>query len=161
MQGSSTQPTTEFTTNMDTLISDLHNFAKSDSVLGTPITVGDKTLVPIMSVTFGYGTTGAGGKMATGTNSNASASGIGLGARVSANGIVVIDKNNVQVLPTNEKNNMSQMMEKIPQAVASMSQGMMGGGAQGQQQGGAQNQQASGQAGQMNAQQGQQKGQQS
>lgn len=161
MQGSSTQSTTEFTTNMDTLISDLHNFAKSDSVLGTPITVGDKTLVPIMSVTFGYGTTGAGGKMTTGTSSNASASGIGLGARVSANGIVVIDKNNVQVLPTNEKNNMSQMMEKIPQAVASMSQGMMGGGAQGQQQGSAQNQQASGQAGQMNAQQGQQKGQQS
>lgn len=162
MQGNTTQGNTDFSTNMDTLISDLHNFAKSDSVLGTPITVEDKTLIPLMSVTFGYGTTGASGKMASGAGTNASTGGVGLGARVAANGVVVIDKNSVQVLPTNEKNNMGQLMDKIPQAISGMGQGMMGGSAQGQQ-GGTQNQQTQGQAqqaGQANAQQNTQKGQQ-
>ncbi|MDP4089836.1 MAG: spore germination protein GerW family protein [Bacillota bacterium] len=157
MQGTSTQNTADFTANMDTLISDLHNFAKSDSVLGAPLTVGDKTLVPLMSVTFGYGTTGSSGKAPAGAGSNVSMGGIGLGARVSANSVVVIDKNSVQVLPTNEKTNMGQMMDKIPQALSSMGQSMMGGGAQGQQQGGAQGQQNAGQS-QQSGQQSSQKG---
>ena len=130
-----------FTQNMDTLFSDLHNLVKSDTVLGTPVPVGDKTLVPVMSVTLGYGSTGM-GKKSQSDNTTNSSNGIGLGARVSTNAVVVIDKNSVQMLPVNEKSNMGQIMEKLPEAISNMTQGMkqMGGqigqmGQQGGQQG--------------------------
>lgn len=42
--------TTSFSENLDTLFSDLHNLVKSDTVLGTPVSVGDKTLVPVMVI---------------------------------------------------------------------------------------------------------------
>lgn len=142
---------TSLSQNLDTLFSDLHNLVKSDTVLGNPVSVGDKTLVPVMAVTLGYGTTGMGTKM--GNNSNASSNGIGLGARVSTSAVMVIDKDSVTMHSVTEKGNMATMMEKIPQALAGMGQSMtgMGQGQQGQQQGQQQNQ------GQQGSQQNQQK----
>jgi uncharacterized spore protein YtfJ len=123
----------------------LHNLVKSDTVLGNPVTVGEKTLVPVMAVTLGYGSTGMGTKM--GSSSNASSNGIGLGARVSTSAVMVIDKEGVTMHAVNEKGNVSAMMEKIPQALAGMGKGMSGmgmsQGQQGQQQGEQHNQQSS------------------
>jgi uncharacterized spore protein YtfJ len=132
---------TSFSQNLDTLFSDLHNLVKSDTVLGTPVSVGDKTLVPVMAVTLGYGSTGMGTKV--GNNSNASSNGIGLGARVSTSAVMVIDKDNVTMHSVTEKGNMAALMEKVPQALAGMGQNMTGmsQGQQGQQQSQTQGQQ--------------------
>lgn len=131
---------TNFTQNMDALFSDLQNFVKTDSVIGSPVTVGDKTLVPVMSVTLGYGSTGMAKKQQS-DSTNAS-NGVGLGAKISTNAVVVIDKDSVSMLPVNEKNNMGQLMDKLPQALTSLGQNMMSQGAnQGQQQNQMQNQQ--------------------
>lgn len=129
-----------FTQNMDTLFSDLQNFVKTDSVIGSPVTVGDKTLVPVMSVALGYGSTGM-AKRQQSDNTNAS-NGVGLGAKISTSAVVVIDKDSVSMLPVNGKNNMGQLMDKLPQALTSLGQNMMSQGAnQGQQQNQMQNQQ--------------------
>lgn len=120
---------TEFTQNMDTLFSDLQNFTKTESILGNPLTVGDRTLVPVMSVTLGYGSAGMGTKVQQPTTSNSS-SGIGLGAKIATSAVVVLETNGVSLLPVDGKSNMGQLMDKIPQAIASMSKGS---GAQGQQ----------------------------
>jgi uncharacterized spore protein YtfJ len=141
---------TSFSNNVDTLFSDLHNLTKTENVLGTPMTVEDKTLVPLISVTLGYGSTGMGTKTQMAGNMNSESGGHGLGAKVSPSGVIVIDKGSVQIFSTNEGGAMSQMMGKIPQALSSMGQNMMTGGAQGQQ-GGSQNQQ-SGQSGQSGSQ---------
>ncbi|HCW04412.1 MAG TPA: sporulation protein [Clostridium sp.] len=143
------QDTTSFNNNMNTLFSDLEDFVKTGSVLGSPMEVENKTLIPIMSVTMGYGSTGMGTKSSMGTGAaNTSSGGLGLGARVSSNCLVVIDNNNnsIQMLPVNSNNNMNQLMSKIPDAITSLGQSMMGG--QSQQQGGSQQQkqQAQGQA---------------
>jgi uncharacterized spore protein YtfJ len=132
---------TSFTHNVDTLFSDLHNFTKTDTVLGTPMTVENKTLVPLMSVTVGYGSTGMGTKTQTAAGMNAESGGHGLGAKISASGVLVIDKNSVQILSTNDNSAVNQMMSKIPEALSGMSQNMMGAGGQGQQQSGQKNQQ--------------------
>jgi uncharacterized spore protein YtfJ len=146
-----TNDNTNFQQNIDTLFSDLHQFIKTDTVLGTPTPVGDKTLIPLMSVTLGYGSTGMGKSPNTNTSMS---SGIGLGARVSTNAVMVIDKNSVNMYPVGEKSNMGQIMEKVPQAIASMTQG---GGIMGQGQQQQQGQQAQ-QGGQQGGQQGSQQG---
>lgn len=131
------QENTNFTQNIDTVFTDLHNFIKTDTVLGTPMVVGDKTLVPLMSITLGYGSTAMGAKAPAAANANATSGGMGLGAKVTTNGVIVIEKEKVQILPTNDKG-MSQMMDKLPQALASVGSSMLGG--QGQQQAQGQNQ---------------------
>lgn len=152
------QDTSSFNSNMDTLFSDLQDFVKTGSVLGSPMKVEDKTIVPLMSVTMGYGSTGMGAKTSMGNGgANTSSGGVGLGARVSTSGIIVVEKDKVQILPTNGNSNMSQFVDKIPEALSSLSQNMMGQNAagQGQQQGQNQNQ-AQGQSQQQNIPKGQQ-----
>ena len=124
---------TPFTQNMDTIFTDLHNFVKNDSVLGAPVVVGDKTLVPVISVTLGYGNPGM-------SKSSTPSSMSGMGARVSTNAVVVIDKNSATMLTVGEKANMSKMIDKIPQAISSIGQSMQGqkGGQQQQSQAGQQ-----------------------
>jgi uncharacterized spore protein YtfJ len=138
---------TSFTQNVDTLFSDLQNLTKTDTVVGTPINVDDKTIIPLMSVTFGYGSTGMGAKKQTGNSLSTSSDGHGLGAKISTSGVIVIDKNNVQLLSTSESGAVNQMMSKIPQALTSLAQNITGGSNQGQQQGNSQSQQGQQQQG--------------
>lgn len=138
------QDNTSFTQNIDTLFSDLQNLTKSETVLGTPMTVENKTLVPLMSITLGYGSTGMGSKSQMGTSTNVTSGGHGLGAKITTSGVIVIDQDSVQLLSTTENGALNQMMSKIPQALTGMGQSMMGGGSgQGQQQSSGQNQDGS------------------
>lgn len=117
--GFTMQNNTNFNENMSAVFSDLQNFAKSDSVLGDPISIGDKTLVPIMSVTLGYGSTPGKDNQGGQDNNQMTSNGVGLGARVTTNAVVVIDNNAVSMLPTNEKSNMAQLVNNIPQSIMS------------------------------------------
>lgn len=121
---------TTFTNNMDTLFTDLHDFVSTDTVLGTPLSVGNKTLVPVMSVTMGYGSTGMSTKVQNNSSNNANnaTSGTGLGARVTTNAVMVIENDSVSMLPVNEKSNMEQLMNKLPDAISSLSQSFSNGG---------------------------------
>ncbi|WP_291571136.1 GerW family sporulation protein [Clostridium sp. UBA4548] len=121
---------TTFTNNMDTLFTDLHDFVSTDTVLGNPLSVENKTLVPVMSVTMGYGSTGMSTKVQNNSSNNANnaTNGMGLGARVTTNAVMVIENDSVSMLPVNEKNNMEQLMNKLPDAISSLSQGFSNGG---------------------------------
>lgn len=125
--------------NISTLFTDLQNFVKTESVMGTPVNVADKTLVPVVSVTIGYG----GG---TNKKNPAPSKGgtVGLGARIATNAVVVINKDSVSMLPVDEKGNannaannndtMNNLVNKIPEMINNFKQG-------GQSQNMAQNQQ--------------------
>lgn len=136
------QENTTFSNNVDTLFSDLQNITRTETVLGTPVTIENRTLVPLISVTLGYGSTGMDTNTQMAGSMNTASGGHGLGAKISANGVIVLDKNSVQIISTNENSPVSQMMSKVPQALSNMGQSMMGGGSQGQQQGSSQNQQS-------------------
>ncbi len=43
------------TQNVDTLFSNLENFTQNEGLIGKPVTHGDKTFIPVVSVTLGYG----------------------------------------------------------------------------------------------------------
>lgn len=143
---------TTFSQNIDTVFSDLQNFAKTDAVLGSPVSVGDKTLVPVMSVTLGYGSTPSKETSNHQGINQMIPNGVGLGARVTTNAVVVIDKDSVSMLPTNEKSNMGQLMNNIPQSLMNnIPQSLMNMGQNVMQK-------AMPQGGQQNRQQGSQQG---
>lgn len=152
---------TNFTQNLDSLFSNLEDFTRKESVLGSPVTYGDKTLIPIVSVTLGYGSgnsatkaQGSTGAVQTtmgttpGANANTGMGALGLGAKITTEAVILINKDNVSVLPISEKADkgvLNQMLDKIPQMLMGQQQGQgQGQQAQGQQQG-AQEQQNKGQ----------------
>lgn len=120
--------------NIDTLFSNIETFTQNEGILGKPVTQGDKTLIPIISITIGYGGGNTSGKMSGGTaasaqgTSNAGMDALGLGAKICTDALAVVDGDNISVIPVNQPSaNLSQMISQIPQ--------MMGKGQSGQQQG--------------------------
>ncbi|MGE5631123.1 MAG: GerW family sporulation protein [Caulobacteraceae bacterium] len=125
--------------NIETLFSNIESFTQNEGTLGKPVSQGNKTLIPIISVTIGYGGGNTAGKMSQGTTaatqgtSNAGMDALGLGARISTDAVAVVDGENVSVIPVSTTpSNMNQLINKIPQ--------MMGMG-QNKQQNQQQNQQ--------------------
>jgi len=120
--------------NIDTLFSNIETFTQNEGILGKPVTQGEKTLIPIISVTIGYGGGNTSGRMSGGMtasshgNSNAGMDALGLGAKICTDALAVVDGDNISVIPVNTPGGgMSQLINQIPQ--------MMGKGQSGQSQG--------------------------
>jgi uncharacterized spore protein YtfJ len=131
---------TSLNQNIDTLFSNIETFTQNEGMLGKPVVQGDKTLIPVISVTIGYGGGNTSGKMSAGTTtaaqgtSNAGMDALGLGARICTDALAVVDGENVTVIPVNATpSNMNQLINQIPQ--------MIGKGQNNQSQGQQQNQQ--------------------
>jgi len=122
------------TQNVDTLFANMETFAQKEGLIGKAVTQGDKTFMPILSVTLGYGggdTTGktpqnTKGIMGNTTTSQANATpstggALGLGARISTDAVIVIDKDTVSVVHVSSSGSLSnQMIEKIPEIISNM-----------------------------------------
>lgn len=102
--------------NADALFSNLEKFLKTETVVGEPIKVGETTLIPLISVSFGCGTGGGTGNDPKGMGG--SGGGLGAGARVSPNAILVINKNEeVSLLPLKNKGSLGNLMDMVPEIV--------------------------------------------
>ncbi len=135
--------------NVDMLFSNLENFTQNEGVIGKPVVHEDKTFLPVVSVTLGYGGgnsaskaqpggTGASGGTLGSMAGKMSGGALGLGAKLFTEAVIVIDKtkDNVTLLPVNAAAG-SQLADKIPQIISSMN---MKQGGQSNQQGGTQGQ---------------------
>lgn len=127
--------------NVDSLFKSLENFTQNEGIIGKPVSQGDKTFLPVVSITVGYGGGNANMKGQQGSgnmSSNTGTGALGLGAKLCTDAIIMVDnKNNgnVSVLPMNAQN-AGGLMDKIPQIISGM---------KGQNQGQNQNQQSQGQ----------------
>ena len=104
-----------FKENIDSIFSNLEKFIKTETVVGEPITVGEVTLVPIISVSFGCGAGSGTGNDSKNINSNGA--GGGGGAKISPNGIVVIKNGEVSLLPVKSRNNLEALINMVPEIV--------------------------------------------
>lgn len=99
--------------NLEALFDKLENFLKSETVIGQPIVIGETTLVPIVSVTFGCGTGGGYGKDPKGNDGTGS--GIGSAAKIIPNAILVIKNDRVTMLPVKDKSNLDYLVNMVPE----------------------------------------------
>lgn len=102
--------------NLDSLLSNLEKFLKTETVIGEPIVVGETTLIPIISVSFGCGTGGGTGDDNS-KGMGGSGSGAGLGARITPNAVLVIKKDEISMLPVKSKSNLDSLVKMVPEIV--------------------------------------------
>ncbi len=142
---------------VDTLFTNMENFSQKDGLIGKPVMQGDKTFLPVMSITLGYGGGDTQAKSKSNVNNTSNMGGgvaggaLGIGAKLCTDAVIVIDKDNVLMAPVGTPGSMSQVINKIPQIISSMNPqaGQQSAGQQGQQSAGQQGQQSgSGQTGQ-------------
>lgn len=121
------------TENVDTLFHSLESFTQKEGVIGKPVTQGNKVLLPVVSVTVGYGGGNASmGKSQSGSSSSFSSGSsmpstgtgaLGLGAKLSTDAIIIVDEQtqDVRMLPMSASG-ASQIADKIPQIIQGMNQ---------------------------------------
>ena len=128
------------TDNVNTLFQSLEDFTQREGVIGKPVTQGDKTFIPVVSVTIGYGSGSSGTKSQnqsapTGNGvSNMSGGAHGLGAKLSTDAVILIDKDTVSIIPMTPGGNSQTLVDKIPQIVAGMTNKQQSGQNQNQAQ---------------------------
>jgi len=117
---------TNLNDNVDKLFHSLENFTQKEGLMGKIVTQGDKTFIPVVSITLGYGSGNTAGKSPQpnmGTSAgNMSGGAQGLGAKICTDAIILIDKGNVSVMPINATTNPGQLVDKIPQILSGMNQ---------------------------------------
>jgi len=105
--------------------------SQTEGIIGKPVTQGDKTFLPVVSITLGYGGGNATMK-GSGTGSTASGAGsgtgaLGLGAKLCTDAIIVLDGQNVFMLPVNSTAAGGSLVDKIPQIISGMKSGATAG----------------------------------
>ncbi len=138
------------TQQVDALFVNMENFTQRDGLIGKPVTQGDKTFLPVMSITLGYGggDTQTQAKQPSGQNAGMGGSmlggAMGLGAKLNTEAVIIIDKDEVYMAHMSAVGSMGTVLDKIPKILSSMKgqqSGQQGqGGQQGQQQQGQQGQ---------------------
>lgn len=103
--------------NMEVLFTQLEKFLKTETVVGEPMIIGDVTIVPLITVSFGCGMGGGSGKDPE-KSEEGSGSGIGAGAKISPDSVLVINKGEVTMMPVRGKANLEKLMEKVPDIIS-------------------------------------------
>ena len=83
--------------NIATLFEQLDRFFKTETVFGEAMQVGNVSLIPVISISFGAGTGAGNGKDAKG--SDGSGGGGGAGGKITPTAVIVVRNEEVSVLP--------------------------------------------------------------
>lgn len=140
----------DLTQYVNTLFSNMESFTQNEGLIGKPVTQGNKTFLPVVSVMIGFGGGDSQSKMnksTAGTNSfgmgNVMGGGaLGLGAKLCTDAVLILDNDNVLLAQIGAASNITKVIDKIPQIISNMNPQ---GGQQGNQQGAQQGSQQSGQ----------------
>lgn len=106
---------TQVNESLETLFSNLEKFFKTETVVGEPIVVGETTLIPIITVSFGCGGGGGGNRDEKGNDANGT--GIGVGAKIAPDAVLVIKGDEVTMLPVKNKCNFDKLVNMVPEIV--------------------------------------------
>lgn len=93
------------------VVGELKEIAKSETVIGEPVTVGDKTVIPVVKVSVGFGAGGGQGESEkTGTGFGGGGGG---GARIEPVAFIIVDDKEVSLLPI-AKGKWEGLIDSIP-----------------------------------------------
>lgn len=98
---------------LNSMLERLESFIKTETVVGEPIQLGNVTLVPLVTVSFGVGAGGGAGKDEKG--GDGTGSGGGLGAKIQPTAMLVVKNDEVSLLSFNNKGSMDKLFEMVPE----------------------------------------------
>lgn len=99
---------------LNSMFEKLEKFIKTETVVGEPIQLGNVTLIPLVSVSFGVG---AGGGVGKDEKGDGTGSGGGLGAKIQPTAILVLKNDEVSLIPLNNKGSMDKLFEMVPEII--------------------------------------------
>lgn len=103
---------------LQTVVCELRQMARSESIIGAPVTIGDRTVLPITKLSFGFG---AGGAEGTSTEKGSGfGGGGGGGAMIEPVAFLIIDKDRVQLLTTKKHGVVEAVLEAAPDLISSI-----------------------------------------
>jgi len=84
--------------------------ARSETIIGKAVTVGDKTVIPVVKITFGFG---AGGGQRDKDKTDEYGGGGGGGAKIEPAAFIIMDDKGIRLLPAG-KGKWDTIIEAIP-----------------------------------------------
>jgi uncharacterized spore protein YtfJ len=96
------------------IVGQLKSIASAESVIGEAVTVGDKTVVPIVKITVGFGAGGGEGEKEK--SSGGYGAGGGGGCIVEPAAFIIMDKTGISLLPA-KPGKIDSLVEAIPGVV--------------------------------------------
>ncbi len=100
---------------LETLFNNLEKFFRTETVVGTPIVIGETTLIPIITVSFGAG--GGGGTGNDEKGNGGTGSGIGVGARITPDAVLVIKNDQVTMMPVKNRCSLDKLVGMVPELI--------------------------------------------
>ena len=96
------------------IVGELKDIASAESIIGKPVTIGNKTVVPVVKVTVGFGAGGGEGeKEKTGGGFGAGGGG---GAIIEPAAFIIMDETGISLLPA-KPGKIDSLVEAIPGVV--------------------------------------------
>ncbi len=93
------------------VVGELKDISKSETIIGEPVTIGSRTVIPIVKISVGFGAGGGqgeGGKVGEGFGG-----GGGGGARIEPAAFIIMDEDGVSLLPAT-KGSWESLIDAIP-----------------------------------------------
>lgn len=100
--------------NFDTMVNTIKESISTNTVIGESMEFGAVTLIPVMSVYFGFGG-GGGHDGRTDGKGGGSGAGGGGGARLHVTGFIVVKGDEVNFLPTGRGGAVEKIMDSLPE----------------------------------------------
>lgn len=101
--------------NLAVLFEKFEQFLTSKTVVGEPIKMGEITLIPIISMTFGLGV--GGGDGADNSGNKGYGSGSGVGAKVSPIAVLVVKGDTIETIQLKKTGGFERLVEMVPDLV--------------------------------------------
>lgn len=106
----------EVSENVKLLFEKLESFVQSKTIFGEPLQIGEVTLIPVTSVSFGLGAGGGDGVDEKG--SKGVGGGSGVGAKVSPTAMIIIKGDKVEIQPIKTPGSFEKILEMVPEIMA-------------------------------------------
>ncbi|MFZ5986816.1 MAG: GerW family sporulation protein [Bacillota bacterium] len=103
---------------INVLFERLEKFLTSKTVIGESIQIGDTTLIPFITTSFGLGS--GGGDGSDGKGSGGVGGGAGIGARITPTAILVIKGDKIELLPIKKSGSLEKLVEMVPDIVSKL-----------------------------------------
>ncbi len=104
-----------------TVMAEIKDIAKTETVVGKPVEAGNSTIIPVSRISFGFGGGGGGGKNSKENSSKQDAEGTGIagGAKIEPVAFIVITDGKAQMLSVDDKSsNFTRVIDIIPDVIA-------------------------------------------